>query len=217
MDIISIELLTKNLTKTTEFYKETLGFEVVTKSQQEVTFKVGTSLLRFTENLSLETKYHFAFNIPSNQVESALEWLNKKVDVILDADKQSITQFEDWNAQAIYFYDNNGNILEFIARRDLKDNSSEDFSRNLIRCISEIGLASNEPLALAEQLINQYGINYFEKGPILSDFTALGNHNGLLILSKTGRNWYPTQHPAQVNSVSIQFISNGKVHTLHFN
>jgi catechol-2,3-dioxygenase len=125
---------------------ETLGFEVVTKSQQEVTFKVGTSLLRFTENLALETKYHFAFNIPSNQVESALEWLNKKVDIILDADKQSITQFEDWNAQAIYFYDNNGNILEFIARRDLKDNSSEDFSRNLIRCISEIGLVSNEPL-----------------------------------------------------------------------
>jgi catechol-2,3-dioxygenase len=109
---------------------------------------VGTSLLHFTENLALETKYHFAFNIPSNQVESALEWLNKKVDIILDADKQSITQFEDWNAQAIYFYDNNGNILEFIARHDLKDNSSEDFSRNLIRCISEIGLVSDEPLKL---------------------------------------------------------------------
>lgn len=216
MDIISIELLTNNLEKTTAFYQEILDFEVVTKNQHEVIFRVGTSLLRFTENLSFNTIYHFAFNIPQNQVKSALSWLHNKVEVILDTNKQPITQFENWNAQAVYFYDDNGNILEFIARRDLNDHSSESFSSNLIRCVSEIGLVCDEPLALAEELIQQNRLNYFEKGPILSDFTALGDHNGLLILSKTGRNWYPTQHPAQKNTVSVKFNSNSKVHTLHF-
>lgn len=216
MDIISIELLTNNLEKTTAFYQELLDFEVVTKNQHEVTFRIGTSLIRFTENLSFNTIYHFAFNIPQNQVESALSWLQSKVEVILDTNEQSITKFEDWNAQAVYFYDNNGNILEFIARKDLNDHSSESFSSNLIRCVSEIGLVSDEPLALAEELIQEHGLNYFEKGPILSDFTALGDHNGLLILSRKGRNWYPTQHPAQKNSVSIKFTVENQIHTLDF-
>jgi hypothetical protein len=44
----------------------------------------------------------------------------------------------------------------------------------------------------------------------------LGNHNGLLILSKTGRNWYPTQHPAQKNSVSIKFTVENQIHRLDF-
>jgi catechol-2,3-dioxygenase len=114
MDIISIELLTNNLEKTTAFYQELIDFEVVTKNQHEVIFRVGTSLIRFTENLSFNTIYHFAFNIPQNQVESALSWLQSKVEVILDTNEQSITKFEDWNAQAVYFYDNNGNILNLL-------------------------------------------------------------------------------------------------------
>ena len=72
--------------------------------------------------------------------------------------RHTIAQFENWNANAVYFYDNNGNILEFIARHDLQNNQFTPFNSESILNISEIGIVSEAPLELANQLIDKHGL-----------------------------------------------------------
>jgi hypothetical protein len=48
-------------------------------------------------------------------------------------------EFFDWNAHAVYFYDPSVNIVEYIARHNIKSsNSTDEFTNNDILCISEV-------------------------------------------------------------------------------
>ena len=61
-----------------------------------------------------------AVNLPGFE---AFAWANKKVELIPITPTSNIADFKNWNAKAFYFYDNNQNIVEFIARFDLDNNS----------------------------------------------------------------------------------------------
>ncbi|MNL17020.1 hypothetical protein D3C87_1380890 [compost metagenome] len=89
------------------------------KGLNSLIIQVGSSVLKFIENPEFDSVYHFAFNIPENKLEEAIKWCADKIDLIMIENKRVIANFETWNANAIYFYDNNGNLLEFIARHDL--------------------------------------------------------------------------------------------------
>ena len=78
--------------------------------------------------------YHFAFNIPENKIEKAYEWQKIKTDIIhpnpdfnWDSTKK-IVHFSGWNANSIFFLDPAGNLLEYIARHDLKNANAAEFS-----------------------------------------------------------------------------------------
>jgi hypothetical protein len=46
--------------------------------------------------------------------------------------------------RSLLFYDNNGNVLEFIARYNLDTESDKKFDGNSIVSVSEIGLVSQK-------------------------------------------------------------------------
>ena len=100
-------------------------------------------------------KYHFAFNIPANQPEEAIIWAYNRIELIRNPETHLITNFDNWRAQAVYFYDNNGNLVEFIGRTDLNNNSDAEFSSKSILNISEIGIVTDHPLNLANRLLNK--------------------------------------------------------------
>jgi len=197
MKILEIEIQTDNITETESFYSEILGLQLVNKNQNSISFKAGQSKLTFIKSDNINPKYHFAFNIPNNKLEEAILWAKSRLSLIENDENGIIANFESWNANAIYFYDNNNNIVEFIARFDLENSTEKPFDISVIESISEIGIVTDKPLDLAETLIESYNLVYFNKSTKSEKFAALGNDNGLFIIVETNRKWYPTEQKAK--------------------
>ncbi len=198
MKLDHIEILTNELKATKDFYEKVLELPVTEYNSKSVNIKIGSSALTFVENFEKSNPiYHLAFNIPENKLNEVTEWCANRIELIKKEDAVLIAEFESWNANAVYFYDNNGNLLEFIARKDLPNSEAEAFSSKQILNISEIGIVKENPLDFGNRLIEEYGLNFFDKNQNSELFTAIGDDNGLLIIVKAGRNWYPTEIPAK--------------------
>ena len=197
MKILEIEIQTDNIKETETFYSEILGMQLVNKNQNSISFKAGQSKLTFIKSDNINPIYHFAFNIPNNKLEEAILWAKSRLRLIENDENGIIANFESWNANAIYFYDNNNNIVEFIARFDLENSTEKPFDISVIESISEIGIVTDKPLDLAETLIESYNLVYFNKSTKSEKFAALGNDNGLFIIVETNRKWYPTEQKAK--------------------
>ena len=191
MRLHTLTLYTAKLQEMAAFYAR-LGFDV---QQEEHAFSLaaGTSTLQFVEQQGFSGGYHFAFNAPEHLMQQVFEDLKQKVDLCYIQDDQSyFADFQNWNAHALYFLDPDGNIVEYIGRHNLNHQDAE----NLFPVsISEIGLVTRDVPALVEHLKTQVGVDHFR--PALADFAPLGTDEGLFIVSKSGRPWYPVGHPAK--------------------
>ncbi|MWW26717.1 VOC family protein [Algibacter lectus] len=189
MKIEEITLFTNQIEKQKLFYQEVVDFDLVFDSEEKITFKTGKSLLSFEYKETVNSA-HFAFNIPSNKIDEALLWLQKRVAILPDGENL-ISNFESWNAKAIYFYDADKNIVEFIARKDLNQNSVEQFTAKEIISISEIAMVTTNLSPLYEAISRIKPISIFDGN--INRFCAIGNHDGLFILiDKTVKTWHPT-------------------------
>ncbi|MBF4485412.1 MULTISPECIES: VOC family protein [unclassified Flavobacterium] len=216
MKLAHIQIQSNNIEQTATFYKNILDLPIIEKTKDFVSIQAGNSVLEFVENPEFKSIYHFAFNIPENKLDEAIEWCKSKVDLIFIEDQKVITNFENWNANAVYFYDNNGNLLEFIARHDLDNAQTEAFSSKAILNISEIGIVNENPLELGKQLIAEHGLAFFSKNANSELFAAVGNDEGLLIMVKPNRNWYPTQTPSESNITKVKIENKGTKIELKF-
>ena len=192
MLIRELHIETADLDSTTDFYQKRLGLPVVYQDEIKAGFMIGSSILYIHQRKDSFAQYHIAFNIPCNKIKEANEWLNGKADPIVLDNGFSIVDFRNWNAESVYFPDNNNNILEFIARRDLNNSTDHPFNHSGLLSISEIGIVTENVQATCDWLINKFGLQYFDKQPPLKNFAAVGDDNGLLIVSSAGRMWFPT-------------------------
>lgn len=210
MKVKELEILTKNLEKQKEFYAEVLGLKTLAESAQKVSFPIGTSVLTLKESADF-LPYHFAINIPSNQEKDALEWLEKRVEVIKDGDSK-IQYFDFWDAYAVYFYDADQNIVEFIARRTLNQNSDKKFNRDSLLSISEIGLPTYDIAQEFKVLNDETGIPIYSGS--MERFCAVGDENGLFIVINKAlkKEWFPTQMEPMSAPFHIKFLENGNLH-----
>lgn len=215
MRILNLKLEATNLDPIIAFYQNTLGLPLIHQTEQEVTFHAGATELTFTKTENSVAPYHFAFNIATNHLTQAIVWAQENsVELLPSPKNEIITHFDTWLAQSIYFWDKNGNLLEFIAREDSKIEKDQPFTPKEILNISEIGLVVENPIQTAEALNAQIGTAFFDKATPLPEFCAIGDDEGLLVLVSPTRNWYPTQHIAQKSSAEIQLESQGNIHTI---
>ena len=217
MEIVEIELLTNNIEETAFFYAETLGLQMIKKEQDFVSFQSGKSILTFIKSNNLKPKYHFAFNIPHNKLEEAIVWTKSRLNLIENETIGTVANFDSWNAKAIYFYDNNNNILEFIARFDLENFSDEPFDSSSIQSISEMGIVTDKPLQLAEQLVADNDLYFFAKGTKSENFATVGNDYGLFVIVATNRKWFPTEQKAEKYFTRIKILSEGIIREITIN
>lgn len=204
--ISELTLSTPDLYKTLAFYTDTLGLPV-TLVKQSVGFDIGRSRLIFKEDPGCSSIYHFAIEIPHNQLIEAYNWIHSKVEIIPAGNDAMFSNFVSWNAQSFYFKDLTGNLVELICRYDLPNISSKEFSSGSFLYISEIGIVTEDVQRMVRQLGDQYGIRPFSKQPPLQNFAALGEEEGLLIIVQQGRNWFPTEIPAQHAACNIKWNS----------
>jgi catechol-2,3-dioxygenase len=197
MKILSVELQTDDLTGTQQFYSEILGLDLLVATGAEIRFKVGRSELVFTKAAEAHPYYHFAFEVPNNQLDDVADWLESSVEWIRQPDGGLVADFKAWNAKSIYCYDNNHNIVEFIARFDNATDRDRAYDSSRMLWISEVGLVAPDVAALAADIHAHTGLGAFTKQAPAPEFTALGNDEVLLILSSDKRSWFPTQYPAK--------------------
>lgn len=216
MKIKELEIFSINLEDTSTFYKDVFGLPLVNRDERSLIFKSGRTLLKFVESDVDKAMYHFAFNIPCNKIEEAVEFMSSRADLLNLQNDSVIADFTSWNAKAIYFYDNNRNIVELIARQDLNNASDKPFSGESILCISEIGIPASYPVQLSKNIHDQLGVPYFEKSPGGDEFVAMGDDEGLFIIVKTGRHWYPTDVPARKLHTRIKAVSGSQEFELTF-
>jgi catechol-2,3-dioxygenase len=194
MWIEELNLRTTQLQRQKDFYTQTLGLELYEEQEGSFTLRIGRSLLKFEQSQDTAS-YHFAFNIPSPDINSALYWLQQRVD-ILSSDKENIQDFPNWNAQSLYFYDADRNIVEFIARKNLNIPSDTTFDSHSLKEISEIGLPCQQLESSCSYLQEMLDLAIYDGD--YSRFCALGTEHALFICidSLKKKTWFPTNDRA---------------------
>jgi catechol 2,3-dioxygenase-like lactoylglutathione lyase family enzyme len=215
MNITYLELMTRDLQAQRDFYENILELPVkLTVSGLEV--KAGNTDLVFTQaSTDFEGAYHFAFNIPENQFHASKEWISRRIPLLHDESGQDEFESESWNSHSVYFKDAAGNVLEFIARHNLKNTADGNFDSQEILNISEIGLPSEDVIGFANELCTSLSLSIFKQEPNEA-FTPIGDDNGLLILPIKDRIWIPNSGvPAKLLPVRVKGEANGKEWEVH--
>jgi catechol-2,3-dioxygenase len=116
--------------------------------------------------------------------------------------------FANWDADACYFEDPDGNVLELIARKGIE----RPFAVGDITGVCELGLPVSDPLTAVAMLEDELGLDVFDGDR--DAFTAVGDPEGLFIVVRPGRDWLPTQIAAAEcpATVTIESPRQGEVH-----
>ena len=211
MNITFLELSAKDLQAQRDYYSNVLGLPV-NLVVEKLDIAVGTTILVFTQAHSdFDGAYHFAFNIPENQFDNAKRWISNRIPLLYDETGKDEFESESWNSNSIYFKDAAGNVLEFIARHNLKNAVSNEFDSSQILNVSEVGLPSEDVIAFADILCTRLGLSVFKQEQPGTTFTPVGDDNGLFILPIKDRIWIPNSGvPARLLPVKVQCEVNGK-------
>jgi catechol-2,3-dioxygenase len=210
MNITGLELATRDIQAQRDFYANVLELPAkLTSSGLEV--KAGKTDILFTQSPpDFDGAYHFAFNIPENQFPASKAWIASRLPLLCDESGKDEFPFESWNSYSLYFKDAAGNVLEFIARHDLKNAVDGNFDSRQFLQVSEIGLPSENVVRLANELCTRLGVSVFRQQPN-ENFTPVGDDNGLFILPIENRIWIPnTGVPAKLLPVKVRGEANGK-------
>lgn len=217
MKISRLVLYTSHLDAQIDFYKNTLGLEVISKSKDSAEINIGTTVLELNYNENAKP-YHFAINIPSYKEQEALAWLKERV-AVLKHNGEELIDFVNWNAKSMYFYDADQNIVELIARKNLAIEVAEKFDSAQFIEISEIGLAVEDVAGSFRRLNDIDEIELFYGN--LDWFCAAGDEHGLcIIINKNKKGWMPSNDQAFTTDfkvrgdVNFNFINGKILHTL---
>lgn len=194
--ILELALQTHDVSALRPFYAKTLGLRLIRDEQGAITVAAGGTKLTFVETTAGHPIYHFAFNIPENKLDAARAWLAPRTPLHREPGGSDVYDFASWNAHAVYFFDPVGNILEFIARHNLKNAAPTEpttqavspFAPNDILYASEIGIVVDDVAAAVAAAKRDWGLHVFN-GTQSPDFAAVGTDEALLIFAQRGRPW----------------------------
>ena len=190
MKITRVSAQVRDTSTAAEFFDNVLGLAVESVSGAAVV-RIGTTLLELVENPEAEGDHHFAVNVPTNKFAEAKLWLLKRTVLLGTVETDEFECSPTWNARSLYFAGPDRSVLELIIRRDLDNATPGPFSSDDLLCISEVGVASPDVLALATFLTEAADVPSYGADPE-SFFSPVGDTDGLLILVSPGRAWFPT-------------------------
>jgi hypothetical protein len=124
--------------------------------------------------------HHFAFHV------AELEPWKRRLDVSEEHD------FSSWGgARAVYFRDPEDNVVELIARPDARPELT----------LAEVGLPVDEVAVAVEALRDGLGLEPYDDWN--ETFAPLGDGDGLLIVVRVGRGWFPVGVPAGRSRIDV--------------
>jgi hypothetical protein len=131
-----------------------------------------------------------------------LVWARERVELLPDEDTGDVVfDFGNWDAQACYFHDPAGNIVELIAHRGIGERGRRGpFEGGELLGVSELGLVGDKA-AMAREL-DRLGLRLWA-GSLEDDgsLAFIGEQARTMILAPAGRGWLPTGRPAEPHPV----------------
>ena len=195
--ILHLDLVTTvSLDELKKFYTSLIGLPLVSEQTDRFMIHAGETTISFikTNEKSAAPFYHFAFNIPENKILKAREWQLKRtalsetpLQLIDPSYPKDIRHFQHWNAHSVFFWDPAGNLVEYIARHDLKNTADGEFTSKDLLCASEIAFIVQDTETIADEIKSSFDLNQYRGGD--ENFRAIGDENGLLLVMKKGRVW----------------------------
>ncbi len=194
VEFLNLELRSHRIPEQQVFYRDTLGLDTALEGSALVV-RAGATKLRFIPaEASSEPMYHFAFMIPENKLDRAIEWMKGRALLRPNGDNGVVFHFRRWNAHSIYFFDPAGNIAEFIAHHELPTTAPGGFSPRDILSACEIGLVAPNLGGLLTELDQRLGLTPFMNAS--ATFAPVGDRHGLFICVTEKRTWLATDLPA---------------------
>jgi catechol 2,3-dioxygenase-like lactoylglutathione lyase family enzyme len=124
--------------------------------------------------------HHFAFHVAD------LEPWKQRLDVTDEHD------FSSWGgARAVYFRDPEENVVELIARPQARPELA----------LAEVGLPVRDVAAAVDVLERELGLHPYDEWG--DSFAPLGDDDGLLIVVRGGRGWFPVGVPAGSSPIEV--------------
>ena len=202
MRILELTLPSTNLSAQAETFGARLGFDVDQLNEDHLRIEAGLTRLNFVRS-DRQYPFHYCFLIPPGSILSACQFLDERDFQPLLFNDQRVVDFG--NGKAVYFYDGDNNIAEFIERPSLGHPEKLDFSIGDVIRINEIGLPAENPIEQAESLVRRYGIEFATDAVYREDFVWCGDYEGVFLIPRIGRHWMPTEIGAESNELSVRF------------
>jgi len=198
VDLVEYELRTNRVAEQLKFYEELFRRDIVLEDGESVTVEFGRTRIRFVHsNEEKPFLYHFAFNIPENQLELARRWVLDRWPLLRHRQTgEQVVHFRRSNAHSIYWFDPSGNLVEFIARHNLPTARDGAFDESCVIQASEIGVVTPSVPRTAEELERRLGTPVRERNRGSETFAAVGDEHGRFIVVNLGRQWLMTDIPS---------------------
>ncbi|KQL50851.1 hypothetical protein AN964_24890 [Heyndrickxia shackletonii] len=204
MKIYRVQLKAYYLEKMKKFYTNLLQMQLVYEDERSFAVLAGTTRVYFEKD-DAQPYYHVCFHLGSAFFDEIYNRLEKEK-LLLSNEEGETSMY--WKGKQAYFYDPDGNILEILER---PFQQGEEESDGWYR-VGEIGMPSTNIYELRDFLSpyieNQYKIEQ-------DSFSFFGKEEGVGVLVKIGRNWYPTDRPAEVHPIKLVVSGNTEAYLTH--
>lgn len=191
MKIYQLYLKCFNLEEMKKFYTESLEMKLISESDRHFCVSAGTSKIVFEKDTSAPY-YHVCFRTGSEYFDHIFAKLAGE-SVLLPDEEGRYSMF--WEGKQAYFYDPDGNILEILER---PFTWGENKPQAGWYDVGEIGMPSPS-IAEMKELLNPWIHTQYSSES--EQFCFFGNKDGVFVLVKEGRHWYPTERGASIHPI----------------
>jgi catechol-2,3-dioxygenase len=203
MNLTEVCFATQVLDDMKTFYADELRLPLLEQTAKSITLEAGTTKLVFVQAAEGTTPfYHFAFDVPHNKLSEAKAWLSERVSLLEDEGEDEFEQPTGWNARAVYLLDPADNVVELIARRNLPNATHRPFSVRDVLYVSEVGVPVKDVEVTVEELRHSLGLEVWNN-QVSAQFAAVGDEQGLFIVVREGRIWFPIVEPARAYPIAV--------------
>ncbi|RLQ90806.1 serine hydrolase [Planomicrobium sp. Y74] len=202
-----VTLYTNKLDEVKGFYEYQLGFRIVEEGESSFMLAIGESQLIFRES-NRPAFYHFAFNIPGNQFTLAKGWASSRVELNRQEGMDEI-YYANFDADAFYFEDPAGNIVEFIGRRNT--DKMGNFTVDSLLNISEVSITTPHVAEVGKHIEDMEIPVRGNKGIDPDSLNFLGQGAAFILLVAPKRTWYFSKRKSEVHPVSIELTDGRQI------
>jgi D-alanyl-D-alanine carboxypeptidase len=202
-----VTLYTNRLKELKGFYEYQMGFRIVEEDDSSFTLAIGDSQLVFKAS-ERAAVYHFAFNIPGNQYTLAKGWASSRVKLNRQEGMDEI-YYANFNADAFYFQDPAGNVVELIARRHV--DRMGDFTVDSLLNISEVSITTTHVKEVGEKIEAMDIPVRGNKGIEPNALNFLGQGDVFILLVAPKRTWYFSKQKSEVHPLSIELLDGRQI------
>lgn len=188
MKITALTLPSPDPSGLSRFYAH-FGFRVRTVDNGPPLIEIGHTRVTIIAGPPPSGSHHLALTIPSAVLTSAREHLAAQAAIRVH---QGADQFHFeppfGPADSVYADDPDGLLLELIAR-DRPHRGHGFIATRDVLGVGEVAVPVESVPAAVDQLRRDRGLSAVLSGP---EFAAVGDHDGMLILTTPDRIWFPT-------------------------